>query len=227
MQTKQGKLSEVQNSRHVHESRTRPSPFEPFSAAPAPSFKHCPTGTCPDLRTRTRRSCGYTPYPFHTGFPAVSRFPYGVIITRQALNVEQPRVWSVLAQHVTFSNPSPHLYHRSPRDSNPIEPLIEILYSLSCCPIPTSTPSASTLSIISLLPNPSLCSTAQLHGGASCATPPTYARDEVCARTALPLQTQDMVMDTDAMMRMWYVSVQFEVVCVMDQANKGEDNNTL
>jgi hypothetical protein len=41
----------------------------------------------------------------------------------------------------------------------------------------------------------------------------------------VPLQTQDTAMDpNDATMRMWYVSVPFEVVCVTDQ---GVDENTL
>ena len=40
----------------------------------------------------------------------------------------------------------------------------------------------------------------------------------------VPLQAQDTVTDAnDAMMRMWYVSVPFEVVCVMDQADEDEN----
>ena len=42
----------------------------------------------------------------------------------------------------------------------------------------------------------------------------------------VPLQTQDTATDpNDAMMRMWYVSVPFEVVCVTDQADEDEDED--
>jgi len=42
----------------------------------------------------------------------------------------------------------------------------------------------------------------------------------------VPLQTQETVTDpNDAMMRMWYVSVPFEVVCVTDQAEEDEDTH--
>ena len=64
----------------------------------------------------------------------------------------------------------------------------------------------------------------------SCATPSTYVRKQVRAREhyiTVPLQTQDTTTGpNDAiMMRMWYVSVPFEVVCVTDQAEEDEDTH--
>ena len=42
----------------------------------------------------------------------------------------------------------------------------------------------------------------------------------------VPLHTTDTATDSnDAMMRMWYVSVPFEVVCVTDQVDEDEDAN--
>jgi hypothetical protein len=41
----------------------------------------------------------------------------------------------------------------------------------------------------------------------------------------VPLQTQETVTDpNDAMMRMWYVSVPFEVVCMTDRAEEDEED---
>jgi hypothetical protein len=42
----------------------------------------------------------------------------------------------------------------------------------------------------------------------------------------VPLQTRDTVTDpNDAVVRMWYVNVAFEVVCVTDQAEEDEDTH--